>query len=105
MPKVARYRIRFYGSSDGFEDSRARITLYKSQTLRSQDILGFISFHDLGMTFHDDAKVGNIIIMHLPSAMLANVLDVLRNEKPIDFSFEAGHAFLGTSAEPVGEAE
>jgi hypothetical protein len=43
--------------------------------------------------------------MHLPSAMFENVLDVLRNEKPINYYFASAHAFLGTSAEPVGEGE
>jgi hypothetical protein len=37
--------------------------------------------------------------------MFENVLDVLRNEKPIHVYFAAGRAFLGTSAEPIGEGE
>jgi hypothetical protein len=43
--------------------------------------------------------------MHLPSAMFENVLDVLRNEKPVYVYFAAGSGFLSTSAEPVGEEE
>jgi hypothetical protein len=43
--------------------------------------------------------------MHQPSAMFPNVLDVLRNEKPIYFYFTSGHAFLATTTEPIGEAE
>ncbi len=46
-----------------------------------------------------------MIIMHLPSAMFENVIDILRNEKPINYYFSMGHAFLGTSVEPVGEGE
>ena len=43
--------------------------------------------------------------MHLPSAMFQSVLDVLRNEKPLQVYFTAGKAFLGTSSEPIGEEE
>jgi hypothetical protein len=37
--------------------------------------------------------------------MFASVVDVLRNEEPIYFYFSMGHAFLTTTAEPIGEAE
>jgi hypothetical protein len=106
MATVTRYRVRFNGTSNGYKNNRATISLYKGQTLASQNRLGYIAFHDAGMTFLDDIQlIDGFIIMHLPSAMLVNVLDVLRNEKPINFFFESGHAFLGTSTEPVGEEE
>jgi hypothetical protein len=57
------------------------------------------------MFFEDDYESGGIIRMHLPSAMFENVLDVLRNEKPIYIYFAAGKALLATSLEPVGEEE
>jgi hypothetical protein len=40
-----------------------------------------------------------------PSAMFQNVLDVLRNEKPVYIYFAQGRGFLSTSKEPVGEGE
>ena len=43
--------------------------------------------------------------MHMPSTMFQNVLDVLRNEKPVYIYFVQNRAFLGTSKEPIGEAE
>lgn len=46
--------------------------------------------------------------MHLPSAMFANVLDVLRNEKPINYNFALSRAVLSTTdqeLEPTGEDE
>jgi hypothetical protein len=44
--------------------------------------------------------------MHLPTAMFQSVLDVLRNEKPINIYFAQGRGFFGTSTkEPVGEGE
>jgi hypothetical protein len=43
--------------------------------------------------------------MNLPLAMFDNVLDVLRNEKPVHFRFNLGRALLETSHERVGENE
>jgi hypothetical protein len=57
------------------------------------------------MTFPDDSQSGSLITMHLPSTMFENVLNVLRNETPINYYFSASRAFLGTSTEPVGEGE
>ena len=57
------------------------------------------------MLFEADANDDGIIKMHLPSAMFQSVLDVLRNEKPINVYFAVGQGFLGTSGEPVGEGE
>ncbi len=100
MAIVTQYHVLFYGSGDGYQDCRAQITPYDGQT-----VLGYIRFHDPGMPFPNDEQSGGKIIMHVPSSMFENVLDVLRNEKPINYYFSAGHAFLGTSTEPVGEAE
>ena len=100
MANVTQYHVLFYGSADGYQDNRAQITLYDGVT-----VLGYVRFHDSGMPFPNDSQSGGKIIMHLPSAMFENVLNVLRNEKPINYYFASGHAFLGTSTEPVGEAE
>lgn len=101
MANVARYHVLFYGTSDGYQDSRAQIALYDGM-----NVLGYIRFHDPGMPFPDDTQSAGRITMHLPSAMFENVIDILRNEKPINFNFASGHASLGTStAEPVGEEE
>jgi hypothetical protein len=56
------------------------------------------------MDFENDSDSGGIIKMHLPSAMFRNVLDILRNEKPIYVYFGVT-GVLETSAEPVGEEE
>lgn len=100
MADVTRYHALFYGTSDGYRQIRAQITLYDGQ-----EVLGYVRFHDPEMPFPDDAQSEGKITMHLPSAMFANVLDTLRNEKPIRYYFASGHAFLGTSTEPVGEGE
>ncbi|NTW75102.1 MAG: hypothetical protein HGB29_09585, partial [Chlorobiaceae bacterium] len=67
--------------------------------------VAWIRFNDPGMSFENDANDGGIIKMHLPSSMFENVLDVLRNEGPINIYFAQGRGFLGTAAEPVGEGE
>lgn len=100
MANVTQYHVSFYGTPDGYLDNRAQITLYDGST-----VLGYVRFHDPGMPFPNDTQTDGKILMHLPSTMFENVLDVLRNEKPINYYFASGHAFLGTSTEPVGEAE
>ncbi len=100
MANVTQYHILFYGSSGGYIDCRAQIALYDGA-----NVLGYVRFHDPAMPFPNDSDSGSRITMHLPSTMFENVLNVLRNEKPINYYFVSGHAFLGTSTEPVGEGE
>jgi hypothetical protein len=99
-PTVTQYQVLFYGSPTGYQGSRAQITLYNGTA-----VLGYVRFHDLSMAFPDDSQQAGKIDMHLPSSMFDSVLDVLRNEKPVNYYFTSSRAFLGTLAEPVGEAE
>jgi hypothetical protein len=101
MPEVASYSLLFYGSPTGYQTNRTQIQLSDA----NNKTLAWIRFNDPGMFFENDYESGGIIRMHLPSAMLHNVLDVLRNEKPIHIYFAAGKALLGTSSEPIGEEE
>lgn len=101
MPAVASYSLLFYGSPSGYQTNRAQIQLSDA----NGKALAWVRFNDPGMLFEDDYQQDGIIRMHLPSSMFENVLDVLRNEKPIHVYFAAGRAFLGTSSEPIGEAE
>jgi len=57
------------------------------------------------MKFENDSDIDGIIKMHLPSSMFENIIDVLRNEKPVYIQFVHGHRVLQTSLEPVGEGE
>ena len=101
MPAVTKYHVLFYGTSNGYQGNRAQISLYNGST-----VLGYVRFHDAGMPFPNDSQSGRLITMHLPSAMFENVIDMLRNESPINYYFASGQAFLGTgSTEPVGEGE
>jgi hypothetical protein len=100
MARVEKYHVLFYGSPEGYMNKRAQIALFEGG-----DIVGFIRFHDPGMPFPDERESDGKVFMHLPSDMLGAVIDVLRNERPIDIDFRSGRAFLGTALEVVGEAE
>jgi len=99
--EIKNYHILFYGSPAGYQTNRAQIALYDA----SNKTAAFLRFNDPGMFFENDSQSGGIISMHLPSAMFQNILDVLRNEKPIYIYFAQGRGFLSTSKEPIGEAE
>jgi hypothetical protein len=102
MAAVSSYHILFYGGPDGYQTNRAQIQLSDA----SGKTLAWIRFNDPGMAFEADYESGGIIRMHLPSAMFKNVVDVLRNEKPIHIYFAQNRGFFGTSSkEPVGEGE
>lgn len=101
MPAVSSYSVLFYGGPLGYQTNRAQIQLSNA----AGKTLAWIRFNDPGMFFEADQIVGAIILMHLPSSMFQSVLDVLRNEKPINVYFAQGCGFLGTSGEPVGEGE
>ena len=99
--EVKKYHILVYGSPSGYQTNRAQIALYGS----SGKTVAYIRFNDPGMNFENDSESGGRIKMHLPSTMFQNVLDVLRNEKPVYIYFAQGRGFLSTSTEPVGEGE
>jgi hypothetical protein len=101
MPAVTSYSVLIYGAPDGYQTNRAQIQLSDA----AGKTLAWLRFNDPGMFFEADANDGGIIKMHLPSAMFHGVLDMLRNEKPINVYFAQGRGFLGTAAEPVGEGE
>ncbi|WP_456401447.1 hypothetical protein [Hydrogenimonas sp.] len=99
--EVTKYHILFYGSPGGYQTNRAQISVYD----KNNKVRAYIRFNDPGMFFENDYEKNGIIRMHLPSAMFENVLDVLRNEKPVYIYFAQNRGFLSTSTEPVGEGE
>jgi len=101
MATATTYSVLFYGSPEGYQTNRAQITLSDA----AGKTLAYVRFNDPGMVFEADANDGGIIRMHLPSTMFQSVLDVLRNETPIQVYFAQGRGFLGTSPEPAGEGE
>ncbi len=102
MPAISHYHILVYGGPDGYQTNRSQIALYSSPN----QVAAFLRFNDPGMAFEADSQSGNIILMHLPSTMFQSVLDILRNEMPINIYFAQGRGFFGTgNIEPVGEGE
>lgn len=99
--EIKKYHTLIYGSPTGYQTNRAQIALYDSKG----KTVAYVRFNDPDMHFEDDSESGGRIKMHLPSTMFENVLDVLRNEKPVYIYFAQGRGFLSTSAEPVGEGE
>lgn len=99
--EVKNYHVLVYGSPVGYQTNRAQISLYGS----SGKTVAYLRFNDPGMNFENDSESGGRIKMHLPSTMFENVLDILRNEKPVYIYFAQGRGFLSTSKEPVGEEE
>ncbi|MFN6339859.1 MAG: hypothetical protein ACK41W_14185 [Cyanobacteriota bacterium] len=102
MAQVASYQILVYGGPDGYQTNRAQIQLSDA----AGKVLAWLRFNDPGMSFETDSDSNGVIKMHLPSTMFQSVLDILRNEKPIQIYFAQGRGFFGTfTSEPVGEGE
>ncbi|KAF1085732.1 hypothetical protein SPSYN_01878 [Sporotomaculum syntrophicum] len=101
MARVANYSILFYGGAEGFQKNRAQIQLSDE----SGNTIALLRFYDPNAVIESDFVDGDIIRMHLPACMLQTVIDVLRNEKPINVYYIKGRGFLGTTNEPVGESE
>jgi len=99
--EVKKYHILVYGSPKGYQTNRAQIALYDG----SNKTVAYLRFNDPGMYFENDYESSGIIRMHLPSTMFENVLDILRNEKPVYIYFAQNRGFLATSTEPIGEGE
>jgi len=101
LVNVTAYHILIYGSAQGYQTNRAQIALYNGAKT-----IAYVRFNDPGMAFENDSEVNGVIKMHLPSAMFESVIDILRNEKPINVYFAQGRGFFGTgSIEQVGEGE
>jgi hypothetical protein len=102
MAEVSKYHVLVYGGPDGYQTNRAQIALYGT----TGSTIAYVRFNDPGMVFEADSDSGGSIKMHLPSTMFQSVLDLLRNEKPVQIYFAQGRGFFGTgSTEPVGEGE
>jgi len=102
MAEVSKYHVLVYGGPDGYQTNRAQVALYGT----TGTVVGYLRFNDPGMVFEADSNAGGVILMHLPSSMFASVIDLLRNEKPLQLYFAAGRGFFGTaSTEDVGEGE
>ncbi len=76
----------------------------------SDSLIGAAYFHhsDSTMPNTDTQKATGYISCHYAAEDYPNVIDILRNEKPVFVEFEVRAGNVGnirTSAEPVGEGE
>lgn len=100
MAEVNSYHVLVYGSPEGYRNCRAQIAL-----MNGKDVVGYIRFHDPNMVFPTDEQMDDgRIICHMPTHAMSHIVDLLRNESPLNFYFAQGRGFFATATmEPVGE--
>ena len=103
MAEIKNYRIVLYGASSDKPGLKGKIELYAG-TGTTAPSLGKIRFHE-GELPADSEEKGGRTVMNVPASMLGDVVDVLRNEKPIYFAFHEGRAVFGTGIEPIGSRD
>ncbi len=107
--EISKYNISFQGGPTTAVQHRVIIFLYNEDKKK----IASLCFDDPSVEPKVDSIIRNRkdeieeIKMHLPVSMYYDVLDMLRNEKPIYISFldSPPKAYLHTSWEPVGEGE
>jgi len=100
MAEIHTYRVSMFGGADGRGGVRAQIWLGDEHG----DRIGTINFYDEGRALppHEPAAV---VSMHMPIGLLAETVDLLRNERPVLIRSTAEHAILTTLEEEVGEGD
>jgi hypothetical protein len=104
MAEVNTYYVSHYGTANAALNIAAHIYLYNTTT----GMIGYINFLKEGIiTPADQINANGVYALYMPYSSLANVIDTLRNEKPLYlyWASPAGYGYLTTSFEPVGEGE
>ena len=106
--EVKKYDVAYYAGAKNVAGHPYRAII----GLRDENdkLLGAAYFHHSPATMPnaDTQKATGYISCHYLAEHYANVLDLLRNEKPVYVEFEVSAGNVGnirTSAEPVGEGE
>lgn len=103
MTEIRNYAVRLNGGLSGAGDYlRAQVHLFDNRNI----LVGIIDFYDT-MGSMSEEFTNNIIKTSMPAERLSDVVDLLRNEKPIFLGWREDHkkAFISTTQEPVGEGE
>ncbi|MCI4670086.1 MAG: hypothetical protein MRZ79_18255 [Bacteroidia bacterium] len=103
MKEIKNYAVRLNGDLTGSGDFlRAQIHLFDVEN----KLAGIFNFYDTAGGMAGSAQ-NSIIKTSMHIDRLADVVDLLRNEKPIYLGWrgEGEKAFISTSQEPVGEGE
>lgn len=103
---VSTYKVFTYGGPNGNSGADAMVSL---------GIPGgwaFLRFYPEGSTIPANSKTTHvsgkpIYYVNYRYSQLGNTIDILRNEKPVNFFFrdDTMDAYLTTASEPVGEEE
>ena len=106
--EVKKYDVAYYGGGKNAAGYPYRAIIGLRD--ESDKLLGAAYFHHFATTMPtaDTQKASGYISCHYMAADYPQVLDLLRNEKPIYVEFEVNIgniASIRTSAEPVGEGE
>lgn len=106
--EIKSYEINYFagGANAATHPYRAAVKLRRPDGT----LIGVAYFHrsEATMPDHDQKNSHGHYELHYHSRDYANVIDVLRNEKPIYFEMFEGRYPMGniaTGAEPVGEGE
>lgn len=101
MPEVKNYAVRMYGD---VQDNQilAQVHLFDDHN----KMVGGIDFYESSAALPQDSNEP-FLKTSMCIERLSSVVDLLRNEKPIYFSWQSHfhHAYISTTQEPVGEGE
>ncbi len=102
--QIEKYQITYTGKKDGSTFWRAFIHLSDEN---GQYLGGIYFYNDDTPTSWNDGYSGSGLFMFLPASHFSRIVDLLRNEKPLYFTYNdhSQKTYLSTSAEPVGEEE
>ena len=108
IKEIKKYDVAYYAGAKNINNYPYRAII----GLRDENdaLLGAAYFHHSSATMPnaDTQKATGYISCHYLAEHYSQVLDILRNEKPVyvEFEVKAGNvANIRTSAEPVGEGE
>lgn len=109
LEEIKKYKVEYYAGGPSSYMFRATVDLCRDDG----SIFACLYFHrdPATMTLDDQAKPTRPYAWcHFPDKDFADVLDLLRNEKPLYFRFITGVLNMGVittlnSAEPIGEGE
>ena len=108
IKEIKNYVVAYYAGAKNLTGHRYRAII--SFRGEDEELLGAAYFHHSAETMPntDTQKASGYISCHYPAEHYSQVLDLLRNEKPVYVEFEPTEGRLGsirTNLEPVGEGE
>ncbi|MBN2530133.1 MAG: hypothetical protein JXR76_27325 [Deltaproteobacteria bacterium] len=99
VKNVNEYNYQFHGGPNGYQGNRCILRLNDGNTS-----VAYVYFVVDGKPIPSDTETSRIN-MYMPESAIDSVIDMLRNEKPLQIYYASGSAFFKTGDEPVGEEE